>query len=349
MTVYKIDPLTDPRWEELTARHPSASVFHSTGWLRALRLTYGYEPVAYTLSPPRSELANAVVFARIQSWVTGQRLVSLPFSDHCELLVDSDSASTEIMGHACWEARKNGADSVEIRPITFGDTIASQSGFGTSKSFILHRVDLSPTLDVLHRSFHKDCVQRKIRRAEKEQLRYEDGRSEKLLQDFFALMLKTRRKHQLPPQPIAWFRCLADCLGDQLHIRMAFNGDTAVAAILTIGWKDALVYKYGCSDAKFSNLGGTPMVFWKAIQAAKNAGLGCFDLGRSDLDNAGLLDFKDHWAGKRTPLTYWRQPAPNQNQTSRSEWSQRLAGQIFKRTPDRLLEIAGKILYPHIG
>ena len=349
MTVYKIDPLTDPRWQDLTASHPRASVFHSLGWLRALQQTYGYEPVAYTLSSPRSELANAVVFARIQSWVTGRRLVSLPFSDHCELLVDSNSESSELLSHACLDARKNGAGPVEIRPVTFDETIGSQFGFGTSNSFVLHRVDLRPTLDELSRSFHKDCVQRKIRRAEKEQLQYEDGRSERLLQEFFGLMLKTRRKHQLPPQPIAWFRSLAKSLGDQLHIRMAFKGGTAVAAILTLAWKDTLVYKYGCSDAEFSNLGGTPMVFWKAFQAAKNAGLSCFDLGRSDLDNAGLLAFKDHWAAKRTTLTYWRQPAPDQNQTSRSEWNQRLAGQIFKRTPDRLLAIAGKILYPHIG
>ena len=93
--VYQIDPLTDPRWQEFTARHPRASVFHSSGWLRALQLAYGYEPIAYTLSPPQSEVANAVVFSRIRSWATGRRLVSLPFSDHCEPLVDGDVDAAE--------------------------------------------------------------------------------------------------------------------------------------------------------------------------------------------------------------------------------------------------------------
>lgn len=349
MTVYKIDPLTDPRWRELTTRHTRASVFHSVGWLRALRLSYGYEPVAYTLSPPQSELANAVVFARVQSWATGRRLVSLPFSDHCELLTDSDCDSSEIINQACQDATKNGDNFVEIRPVVFGETLGSQLGFGTSKSFMLHRIDLAPKLDELFRTFHKDCVQRKIRRAEKEQLSYEEGRSEKLVQQFFALMLKTRRKHQLPPQPIAWFRSLVNCLGDRLVIRIALKGEIPVAAIMTIASEDTLVYKYGCSDPEFSNLGGTPMVFWKAFQAAKSADLKYFDLGRSDLDNAGLLAFKDHWAGERMALQYWRQPAPDQKQTSHSDWNQRLAGEIFKRTPDRLLAIAGKIIYPHMG
>jgi len=349
MTVYKIDPLTDPRWHELTARHPRASVFHSAGWLRALRLSYGYEPVAYTLSPPQSELANAVVFSRVQSWATGRRLVSLPFSDHCELLTDSDSDSAEIISQVCRDATQNGDDYIELRPIVVCETLGSQSGFGTSKSFTLHCLDLAPTLDELFRSFHKDCVQRKIRRAEKQQLRYEEGYSEKAVQQFFGLMLKTRRKHQLPPQPIAWFRNLVSCLGAQLHIRVALKGEIPVAAILTIASNDTLVYKYGCSDPEFSNLGGTQMVFWKAIQSARSADLKYFDLGRSDIDNPGLLTFKDHWAAKRMRLMYWRQPAPDQNQTSHSDWHQRLAGEIFKRTPDRLLAIAGKFLYPHMG
>src|SRR5216110_3070476 len=90
---YTLDPLLDPRWPEFLERHASASIFHSRGWLEALRRTYGYEPIAYTTSPPTVDLANGLVFCRIDSWLTGRRLVSLPFSDHTEPLVDSEGAS----------------------------------------------------------------------------------------------------------------------------------------------------------------------------------------------------------------------------------------------------------------
>ena len=59
---YQLDPTQDPRWAELVERHPKASVFHSVGWLQVLRQTYGYEPVAFTTSPPNSELKNGLVF-----------------------------------------------------------------------------------------------------------------------------------------------------------------------------------------------------------------------------------------------------------------------------------------------
>ncbi len=88
MAIYAIDPLRDPRWAEMLERHPRASVFHTPGWLEALRRTYGYEPVVYTTSPPRADLTDGVVLCRISSRITGRRLVSLPFSDHCEPLTE---------------------------------------------------------------------------------------------------------------------------------------------------------------------------------------------------------------------------------------------------------------------
>ena len=37
-------------------------------------------------SPPDEPLENGFLFCRVESWLTGRRLVSLPFSDHCEPL-----------------------------------------------------------------------------------------------------------------------------------------------------------------------------------------------------------------------------------------------------------------------
>src|SRR5438105_4017019 len=85
--VHHVDHLRDQRWPEFLKRDPRASVFHAPEWLEALRRTYAYEPVVLTTSPPGKDLGNAMVFCRVRSWLTGTRLVSLPFSDHCEPLV----------------------------------------------------------------------------------------------------------------------------------------------------------------------------------------------------------------------------------------------------------------------
>ena len=82
--MFLANPICDPRWPEILKRHVRASVFHTPGWLEALRRTHGYEPVIYTTTPPGVELTNVVVLYRIHSRITGRRMVSLPFSDYDE-------------------------------------------------------------------------------------------------------------------------------------------------------------------------------------------------------------------------------------------------------------------------
>ncbi|MEK7762495.1 MAG: GNAT family N-acetyltransferase, partial [Nitrospirota bacterium] len=109
-----------------------------------------------------------------------------------------------------------------------------------------------------------------------------------------------------------------------------------------------MVYKYGGSDAQFSHLGATPMLFWRAIQDAKDAGMEELDLGRSDLDNPGLITFKERWSAVSSTLTTWRAPAA----TASSSFDQVkgwIAKEGFARLPDSALTLAGRLLYRHIG
>jgi CelD/BcsL family acetyltransferase involved in cellulose biosynthesis len=344
--IYEIDPLRDSRWTELTARHPQASVFHTSGWVRALQTTYGYEPVAFTTSAPSQELKNALLFCVVRSWLTGDRLVSLPFSDHCEPLVEDAEQFRSLCAHAESLRVSEGHKYVEIR--SADSHLEFDKDFGSANTYTLHRLDLRPSLDALRKGFHRDCIQRKISRAERESLTYEAGHSPLLLQQFYGLLQLTRSRHHLPPQPFEWFQNLMACMGQDVSIRIASTGSRPIAAIMTLGHGKTMVYKYGGSDAQFSHLGATPMLFWRAIQDAKDAGMEELDLGRSDLDNPGLITFKKRWSAVGSTLTTWRAPAT----TASSSFDQVkgwLAKEGFARLPDSALTLAGRLLYRHIG
>jgi hypothetical protein len=123
VTTYTLDPLRDARWPEFLERHPHASLFHSIGWLHTLHGTYGYRPIAYTTTPPNVALANAVVFCEVKSWLTGRRLVSLPFSDHTDFLVDNDDVLSEILDVLEAEQVHNRWKYVELRPLRGGQPV----------------------------------------------------------------------------------------------------------------------------------------------------------------------------------------------------------------------------------
>lgn len=346
MNIYKLNPLQDPRWQSFVDRHPRSSVFHTTQWLEALRRTYHYEPVVYTTTPPASELSNGVVFCRIRSWLSGSRLVSLPFSDHCEPLASSEELA-ELMDWLSASRHRKNWKYIELRPLS-PDGAPRTADLTKSESFSLQTLDLKPSIDTLFQNFHKSCVQRKIQRAEREKLTYEEGRSDTLLKKFYDLLLLTRRRHGLPPQPLVWFRNAVACLGDRVLIRIVSKDGRPVASIITMQYKDVLVYKYGCSDSRFNNLGGNSLLFWRAIQDAKRDGVVKYDLGRSELDNPGLVTFKENWGAVSEPLEYYRFPAQQAFHLN-SGWRTRVAKSVFSMMPDPLLAATGRLLYRHIG
>ena len=343
--VHKIDPLQDARWGEFLSRQNQATIFHSREWLRALQLTYGYAPVVLTTSSPKECLSNAVVFCRVRSWLTGSRLVSLPFSDHCSPLVDSEEAFSSLFSALKEEYQQGKEEYIEIRDAAGHGMVAEAPGPAT---FCLHRLDLRPSIGGLFDALHESCIRRKILRAHREQICYEEGRSQELLQKFYRLIVLTRRRHRIPPPPLAWFHNLIACLGSRIKIRIASMQDCPVAGILTLQYKDAMIYKYGCSDPTFHKFGPVQLLLWKAIQEAKESGLAEFDMGRTDWCDHGLLVFKDRWGASRSALTYLRYPAITPR-ASRDTLTMRVAKAIISQTPARALPAVGSLLYRHVG
>jgi CelD/BcsL family acetyltransferase involved in cellulose biosynthesis len=340
-----LNPLADDRWAEFVGRHSRACVFHSVGWLECLKHTYGYEPTAVAVAGPDGRLLSAILFCRVSSALTGRRLVSLPFSDHCDPLVESDQEFERLID-AAGEAQRRGDDRyVECRPTAGAKCHSTLPG---AAAYCLHSLDLSVGEAALLRGFHRNHVVRKIRRSERERLAYAEGTSAQLLEAFYALLIQTRRRHGMPPQPKRWFRNILEYLPDVAKVRVAYAGRSPIAAILTLTGPQAMVFKYGASDARFHPLGGVQMLLWRAMQDAARLGCRTFDFGRSDIDNAGLVAFKEHWGATNTPLSYCyyprRRAGAEVHQTGRL-----LAHSLARFAPDWLLTAAGRVVYPHLG
>ncbi len=349
----QFDPLSDPRWEQLLAWHPDAGVFHTTAWLRALRACYGYEPVAYTSANQGEPLSDGLVFCRVRTWLTRERMVSVPFADHCQpLLARTPDDAGESWRRLIAAAQRDRRGYMEIRPLRAPWDDAGNREWSPSAEYALHTAPIAGAREPLLRSFHKDCVQRRIRRAEREQLDVEMGRSPALLDAFFALHALTRRRHGLPPQPRAWFRHLAEACGDTLTVYVARKQGRAIAAIVTLQFRERLTYKYGASDAAWHALGAMPLLMWRAIEEGRRRGARTLELGRSATDNTGLLAFKQHWNAQPQQLTYFRFPSSGNAAPRRAGWrrvARKPALALASHLPQPLLIAAGELLYRHIA
>jgi hypothetical protein len=344
--IHVINPLSDSRWDDLVARHSKASAFHQRGWLEALARTYDYRPFVLTSTPPGEQLADGIVLCGISSWITGARSVSLPFADHCEPLLNDSGEFPPFVNWLRAEGDRQGWRYVELRPrSTVGN---ADCGLQPGSSYCFHELDISASLEQVFCGLHRNSIQRRIQRAEKEGLSYEAGRSPQLVDEFYRLLLITRRRHHLLPQPLAWFRNLVECMQDGMEISLARKKAVPIGAMLSLRQGSAVIYKYGCSDEKFHHLGAMPFLFWRLIEESKAWGAKKIDLGRSDLDNPGLIVFKDRLGASKRRLTYYRYV----NMRARNggkRWDSRGLRQFFSILPDAAFSFAGRLLYRHMG
>jgi hypothetical protein len=296
-----------------------------------------------TNDAPGDELTHGVVFCNVRSWMTGCRLVSLPFSDHCDPLVEDGDALHKIAADLAEGVDARRWNYVELRSLALAGAFGAS--FGPSESYCFHRIDLTSDINSIYKRTHRSSIQQMIRKGERG-LTYKAGNSDDLLREFYRLLILTRRRQNLPPQPIEWFLNLANALGDAMKIHVAYKENLGVASILTLHHKDTVYYKYGASEKAYANLGGTPLLMWKAIEEAHTSGARAFDMGRSDLDNKGLMEFKDRWGAERSELRYVRYPvAPKRPQRKGSG----MAKSLFANAPDAVLTLAGRLLYRHFG
>jgi CelD/BcsL family acetyltransferase involved in cellulose biosynthesis len=345
MPLHSFNPMTDRRWDALVASHPESSVFHRREWLQALVDTYGYQPIAVTSAEPGEPLSDGVVFCEVNSWITGKRLVSLPFSDHCQPMLDEATSHQDFLEWLVTATRNRRLRYIELRPLEWNSPAESLSA---CQSFWLHTLDLTKPLEELFKNLDKNNLQRRIRKAERENLEYEKGSSEQLLDELFQLLLITRRRHQLLPQPGSWFRNLAKNFKSDFEVRIARKDGRAIAAIVTLRHRRAIVYKYGCSDEQFHYLAGMPFLFWKVISESKAEQAVELDFGRTEPDNEGLLRFKDQFGTTRRKITYLRYPQTTEEVKSIPSRVP-YAGKIFSILPDAISWRLGSLLYRHMG
>ena len=344
--LYTLDPLNDPRWDRLVATHGDASVFHRSGWLKALARTYGYRPVVVTSAPPGSPLCDGAVFCEVRSVLTGSRLVSVPFSDNSQPLLGE---AEDLHGLVDWVKTSTSRAKwryVEIRALSLRPEW--RESLRESQSFWLHMLSLAPPIETLYGSLHRDCVRRRIRHAEHEHLEYERGVSAKLIGEFYDLLVTTRKRHGLLPQPQLWFQNLVKEMSPDAEIRVVRWGGSPIAAIFALRHRDRVVYKYGCSDHQFHHLGGMPLLFWRLIEESKAEGASEIDLGRTDFENASLAQFKDRLGAERRTITYLRYSERTRTKPVHLH-EDSVAAKILSKLPRVLSSGLGSVVYRHIG
>ena len=342
-----INPLNYPGWDELVLSTNNYSFFHSSNWARVLHESYGYKPLYSTLIDTGRILA-LLPCMEIKSILTGNRAVSLPFTDYCEPIIEQ-GLSTEIfrrlLNNLISYGKKASWNSIELRC-----QISLPQQVSPSYTCYGHTLDVSKKEDETFSAF-RDSTKRNIRKAIKEGVKVEISNSLDSVKEFYRLNYLTRKDHGLPPQPFRFFEKVYEHVlsKDKGFVALSSYEDTYIAGAIYFHFGENAVYKYGASDRHYQHLRANNLVMWEAIKWYSQNGYKSLCFGRTEPENDGLLQYKRGWNAKERTINYYKYDI--KKETFVSEASRPSGGRkrIFQSMPIHLLRMTGSILYRHIG
>jgi lipid II:glycine glycyltransferase (peptidoglycan interpeptide bridge formation enzyme) len=132
-----------------------------------------------------------------------------------------------------------------------------------------------------------------------------------------------------------------------LVVLAAYNGRPVAGAVYFHYCSEA-IFKFGASDR--NHLGHRPnkLVLWEEIKKYSQKGFKVLDLGRTELENIGLRQFKKGWGSDEKKIFYFQYDLQKKrfvaknNALIKSYW-------VFKHIPIPLMRLTGNLLYRHVG
>lgn len=331
-------------WNDIVLSHPDYSFFHTQEWIDLISRSYNYKNISIVNNEADSAFEYFPLM-EINSFITGKRAVSLPFSDYCEPLFNDQSSFDKHFNKLIVKGRESGWKYLEIKG---GEKFLSQHEPATID--FGHLLQLVSDEQKLFSQFSSN-TKRNIKKALSEELTIEISSSEKSVIDYYNLNCITRKRHGLPPQPFLFFKYLFDKIiskGKGTICLAAQNGQIIAGAVyLHFGKK--VLYKYGASDLTFQNLRANNLVMWEAIRHYAKLGFQDFYFGKTEPENEGLRRFKIGWNTKEYELKTYRFDFKKDRFVKLRTKTHGDHNKYFSVLPIPVLKLIGKWAYRHIG
>lgn len=283
-------------WARFVESQPQATPFHRPEWALALAEVYGDRPFVFALEVSGRVVAGLPAL-EVRRPFRRDRAIALPFTDHLSALA-AGAVWARAMGRALVERSAATGLAIEVR-----SDLGVQAGVQRRLAGVRHRLRLPNSAEELLPALDRNVRQRlnKLRRGG---LEASVGAGAGDLDAFYRLHVETRRRLGVPVQTrrffeVLWDRMLRPGFG---YCVVARRAGVPVAAAVFLDWNRTVVYKYSASDPRHWREAPNHLLLWTAISGACTRGARLLDLGRTEIDNAGLRTFKSEWGATELPL-----------------------------------------------
>ncbi len=277
------------------------------------------------------------------SVLTGQRGVSLPFTDFCPPLLAEGESFQELLSELIVHGKQAGWKYIECKG---GRNLLPEAP--PSLSFYGHTLDLSGGPERLFAGC-ENGVRRAIRKAERAGVRVEFSHTLESLRTFYALYCNTRKRHGLPPQPFTFFQRIWQHVlaREQGFVALGWQGQTPIAGAVFFHFGTKAIFKFGASEEPFLPLRGNNLVMWEAIKRCARNGYAELHFGRTSVGNEGLRAYKCGWGAREHRLEYFKYDLRRDTYVALQDKAYGWHNRVFRLMPLSLSRLAGRLLCRH--
>jgi hypothetical protein len=335
--------ISDPAWENLIDTCPEANIFHTPAWIDLISKTYNYEPKLVVNRSGDGQLSAGLPIIEIDQMIGGKRWVSLPFTDHCEILSQDEESKINLAKSLHQAVEDHKLENAEVRS-DLSETLWHK---GRSK-FVLHTIRLDDNPDQVYTNLHS-MHRRNIRKAESFGLRVHFGTTLEDIKQYYSLHLDTRRRQGTPIQPWRFFKLLHELVISKGlgFVVLMFDDQECVSGAVFLHWGSTLTYKYGASLLQAQESRANNLMMWHAIQWGCENGYKTLDMGRTDYYNKGLRSYKERWGAEEKELIYTTSKLSETD--SRFSGLIDVAGEVIRRSPKWVCRISGELFYKYFA
>jgi hypothetical protein len=340
-----IDPIVYPGWDTLIGSMPEQSFFYSSNWANVLKETYSYRPLYFTRSegPEKAKPVVVIPVMEVDSFLTGKRGVSIPFTDYCEPIAPDEDSFSSMFDEVLQYGRKAGWKYLELR-----GRAQHFNGAAPYRTYLRHVLKIHGDDAKLFQQASA-ATRRNIRKAAASDVRITISDSGGDLERYYELHCLTRKRQGVPPQPRRFFMAIHRNVISKSRgftVLASHQGRVIAGAVFFYAGKKG-IYKYGASDLRHQNLRGNNLVIWEAIRWFSRNGFDELCLGRTDVENVGLARFKKGWGSHESEILYYRLDPLSGKLLERSGYKPPYG--LMRKIPFVVSRIAGSLLYRHIG
>jgi hypothetical protein len=356
LAVRVVDPLADPRWDAFVATEPRASVYHLAAWRGILEDAYRFRPTYLALEDDDGRLHGIMPLAYKAGRISGRRLISLPMVGQGGPLAETAALEAALIAAACRLADESDAVLRVHARSSYHGLLPALDRTAASPAWVAPVPD--DVSEPPGRGKRKANLARYIRKAQAAGLTAREANSEEDMRAFYAVYLRTAKKHRAVPHSLRLFERLRRGLtpAGAFQLVLVQSGGETVAGAVNLVWRDVVEALFFGVDDRRLDLHASHLLHWEVLRRARATGLRFVNFGTARRGGSQGT-FKAQWGAEPVDAfdlsyparsTAGAEPRAAGSHVVANVWERRLAATVWEQTPLPLMGLAGGLTYRYL-